>query len=90
MKKNDKREPRMFKAEFEALRNDLYWTVCFFDYNNGESEWFKFEWVGYDDDYWWNKVSPTKTRQTRTGDKGHKITLEIDFRKCMATEILED
>ena len=85
-------KPREFKAKFESYTNDMYWTICFFD----DNLWFKFVWTGYNDDYWWTKVAPTKTRKTVIGKNidgklsDKKITLEIDFTKCIAKEILNE
>jgi len=40
----------MVEAKFCQLRNDLYWEL--FTLEDG-----KIRWTGYDDDFWWNKVS---------------------------------
>ena len=88
-KKKETRQPREFKAEFDSYFNDLFWKVTFFDFT-GKAEYFKAEWVGYNDDNWWNNVAPSKKRQIITGDRGTKMTLEIDFETCKVTEILED
>lgn len=71
------------KAKFDIIGNDLYWEVTFFR----DDEWFKCKWVGYDDDNWWLNVSPNMKRRTFTGNKGSKITLEIDFVTCKVKEI---
>jgi hypothetical protein len=84
----EERRPREFKAKFDSSRNDLYWTVTFLVWDGKQHEYFKGEWTGYDDDNWWHNVAPSRKRKTVTGDKGTKITLEIDFETCKVTEIL--
>lgn len=89
-KKKVVREPREFKAEFSQMRNDMYWEVHFFD---GDL-WYSFRWIGYDDANWWHNVASNQRRQTVAGETidrektDKKITLEIDFEKCIAREVL--
>jgi len=41
----------MSKARFNQVGQDLFWN--FFDLENGKM----IVWQGYDDSFWWNKVS---------------------------------
>lgn len=61
----------VLKSEFSQSRNDLYWSVWTADDGT-------IRWIGYDDDYWWDKVSISPDKRTRTGSKSGKI-YTIDF-----------
>lgn len=50
----------MAKAEFSQSRNDLYWKFW-----AGEDGMIR--WTGYDDAYWWDKVSETDAARKRVG-----------------------
>ena len=83
-KKEEERKKKVHeKVRFECLGNDLFWDCCFWK----ENEWFHCSWTGYDDDYWWNNVAPTKKIQTVTGNNGTKVTVEIDFHTFEVKEI---
>ena len=94
-KKKKERKPREWKAKFKALGNDLYWDVHFMEERRDERdrfigfEWFRTEFTGYNDRYWWNNVAPKNNRRTITGDKGTIITLEIDFETCTVKEVIQ-
>lgn len=58
-------------AEFDQLRNDLYWK-----FPAGADGLIR--WTGYDDDYWWERVSKDPRTRTRRGEITGR-TFVIDF-----------
>ena len=67
------------EAEFSQSRNDMHWSIY-----AGEDGFVR--WGGYDDDYWWDKVSPTDSARNRVG-KVTGRTYRLDHETC-AVEIL--
>jgi len=49
----------MKKARFQQLRNDLFWEI--YDSENNKI----ITWSGYNDYYWWSKISITDQFQVR-------------------------
>jgi hypothetical protein len=71
-----KREP-IGIATFERLSRDLYWTY----WHEGE----RVSWSGYDDAYWWDRVSTTEQSSIRTLKSGKK--LRVDFKTNAVFEV---
>ena len=53
-------------ARFSQSRNDMYWTL----FTSGDGP---IRWIGYDDDFWWERVSPTETWRRKVGPTSGKI-----------------
>lgn len=56
------------KARFSQSRNDMYWSIY-----AGDAGFVR--WTGYDDDYWWKNIAPSKNWQKRTAKDGRVFTL---------------
>ena len=56
------------QAKFSLCCDDMHW-----------SHWDSFDgfvrWSGYDDDYWWSKISVKPEWQTRVMESGRRYTL---------------
>lgn len=75
-------------ADFSIHRRDMFWNFLQARWTkDGEVEWFKATWIGYDDSNWWNNVAPSMRRQKCTGDRGTTIVLEIDFDTNLVVEV---
>lgn len=64
-------------AKPSCHRNDLSWSVRI----NGETIW----WHGYNDAYWWDKVSISEQARRKTAKDG--TIYEIDFRSNKVTKV---
>lgn len=77
-------------AEITCRRNDMFWKFSQYRTTaDGQSEWFKATWTGYNDANWWNNVAPNARQVKCTGDKGTTVVLEIDFRTNHVAEVKE-
>jgi hypothetical protein len=64
-------------ARFSKSRNDLSWDTRI----DGET----LRWTGYNDDYWWDKVSKSGAARERVTKTGRRFV--IDFETSIVTEI---
>lgn len=87
MNMSKKRIPLNGTAERKKFGNDLYWNFHALDKNN-DFEFVEVKWIGYNDDFWWNKVATTEQAQIQIGSNGRKY--RIDFHACKVTEIQEE
>ena len=80
-------------AEFSQSNNDLSWVYwCDICNKDDIKKWLgcekrRISWNGYDDAYWWDKVSKTEQSCTRTTVCGKKI--QITRRGYVSEEIFE-
>lgn len=65
-------------VRFSQINNDLFWEMVT---SKGEI----IRWSGYNDSYWWNKVSKDPTQRRRTDKDGN--VWEIDFQTDEASII---
>lgn len=77
----------IYKAEFNQLRNDLYWNFYKMLETDKGYEFFNETWTGYNDDNWWNNVAPFESIRTVTGDKGTVKVFKINFKTCEVEEV---
>ena len=66
-----------YTASQSAQRNDLFWSL----FVDGE----RLTWTGYNDDYWWDKVSKSGAARERVTKTGRRFA--IDFETSIVTEI---
>jgi hypothetical protein len=60
----------MLKARFQQLSNDLYWSLYLFEPDE------HLKWIGYDDYYWWDKVSKSEQFRVKTSKSGTRYQLD--------------
>lgn len=71
----DQETVRFFKAEFSQSRNDLHWKIW------TPEDGFIY-WTGYDDAYWWDRVSLADHARTRVGEKtGDTYVIDFDTQR---------
>lgn len=80
-------------AKFDQSGNDLRWDYwCNICMRENLVKWSgcknrRISWGGYDDQYWWDKVSKTEQSTIRTTDCGKK--LKITHRGYVSEEVFE-
>jgi hypothetical protein len=68
------------KVEFSQSRNDMHWKLW-----AGDDKFIR--WSGYDDNYWWDNVSPTAKFRERTGVvTGRTFTLDPETNEVTIME----
>lgn len=75
-------------AEFQKLRNDLYWTFWHYGIIDGTEKFHKHTWIGYDDGYWWENISPLKS--IHECDCGKKFKLDYQTNRVEEWENKND
>lgn len=73
------------EAEFNQLRNDLYWTWYHSTYQGSEHHFNKLSWVGYDDDYWWNSIATQAGKNIRVCSCGKQF--KLDYQTNYVSEV---
>ncbi len=63
------------KARLNQIGNDLFWN--YFDLENGEMV----VWQGYDDAFWWNKVSISDNFRIKNNLKLDPYSYEVEIIK---------
>ena len=80
-------------AKFSKSNNDLFWEYwCDICMNGDFQKWLNCKnphilWNGYDDQYWWDKISKSEQTTTRITPCGKK--LRIGHRGCVSEEVFE-
>lgn len=62
----------MNKAKLNKIRNDLFWN--FFDLESGNM----ITWQGYEDSFWWNRVSISDQFRDKDGFRLDPYTCEVE------------
>ncbi len=79
-------------AKFSQSGNDLYWEYwCDICMNTDFKKWIdcknrRISWNGYNDQYWWDKVSKSEQSTIRTTSCGKK--LKITHRGFVSEEVI--
>lgn len=81
-----KKELLKGKAEFNIVRNDMFWRCCILDSNN-KFEFFHIRWSGYNDANWWDNVSERASVATCKGDKGTVKKFKLNYRTLEVVEV---
>ena len=85
--------PSVGIAKFERGGNDLSWTYwCNICMKGDLPKWVgckkrRISWSGYDDAYWWDKVSKSEQSITRLTHCGKKV--QITHRGYVSEEVFE-
>ena len=76
------------KAAYSRSSNDMFWSI--YDWNPKTMEGETIRWSGYDDDFWWNKISVTDQFQVRVSVKtGRVYRLNPETGEVTITEAAE-
>lgn len=81
--KKRKHIPLSGNAEYSRLGRDLFWKFYAFNDNN---EFVRVKWTGYDDAFWWDKVSITDQAQIRTGSDGRRYKINFETNRVIEVE----
>lgn len=63
-------------ADFDQLRNDLFWD--FNEYDLTTSHFHKVKWTGYNDNYWWNNVATQEGYNIKKCECGKSFQLNYN------------
>ena len=75
------------RAEFNIYGNDMFWKCYIHTYENGEFEWYKIMWQGYNDSFWWDNISEKASIVTCKSDKGTEKKFKLNYNTLEVIEV---